>query len=152
MDAGFHGAHCHSSPLAPWNVSDLPDGFFLAFPRLCLDLYFYRRVFNGDIMNLSQNSKNMHHSVAPRLIGYLGSLILTVVAFLIVLYPDFFYLNNHTAIWSLLGLALLQSVVQSIFFLNIFSEKGPRWNLVVLPRQLPSFSSLLSFPSGSCTI
>lgn len=73
----------------------------------------------------------MHKSLTSRVIGFVSSLILTLTAFLIIVSPDFFHLKVGAAVNVIFILALLQSVAQSIFFLNIFSEKGPRWNLVV---------------------
>jgi cytochrome o ubiquinol oxidase subunit IV len=73
----------------------------------------------------------MHKSLSSRLIGFVSSLILTCLAFLIVLYPGLFHFDIRMAILVILCLAFLQSIFQSIFFLNILSEKGPRWNLVV---------------------
>lgn len=73
----------------------------------------------------------MHKSLTARFIGYFGSLILTLTAFLMIANPAFFHISNKIAIVLILVLAVLQSVVQSIFFLYILSEKGVRWNLVV---------------------
>ncbi len=73
----------------------------------------------------------MHSSLIARIIGYVGSLILTITVFFIVVHPEFFHLVAKTAIPVIFILALLQSAVQSIFFLNVLSEKGPRWNLIV---------------------
>ena len=73
----------------------------------------------------------MHKLLSARIIGFVGSLILTIAAFLIVAFPKYFHLNNKMAMVAILSLALIQSVVQSVFFLDILSEKGPRWNLLV---------------------
>ena len=73
----------------------------------------------------------MHKTLASRFIGFVTSLILTLVAFLIVFYPDFFHLSIAMNILILFLLAILQFVAQSVCFLNIFGEKGPRWNLVI---------------------
>lgn len=77
----------------------------------------------------------MHKSLSSRVIGYIASLALTFAAFYLVAHPEFFSLK--TALTALIILALLQSAAQSIFFLNVLSEKGPRWNLIV-------FSSTIS--------
>lgn len=66
-----------------------------------------------------------------RLIGFVASLILTGAAFFIFFRPDFFHLEMKMNIVAIFILAILQCSVQSIFFLHILSEKGPRWNLVV---------------------
>ena len=73
----------------------------------------------------------MHKTLTSRVIGFVASLILTLTAFLIVIRPEFFHLSMNTAIIIIFILALLQVLVQSICFLNILSEKGPRWNLII---------------------
>lgn len=70
-------------------------------------------------------------SLTSRVIGYIASLILTLGAFLIFFRPDFFHLEMKMNIVVIFILAILQCSVQSIFFLHILSEKGPRWNLIV---------------------
>jgi cytochrome o ubiquinol oxidase subunit IV len=75
-------------------------------------------------------------SLLARIIGFASSLILTLIAFLIFFHPDFFRLDSKMNILLVFILALLQSSMQSICFLNILSEKGPRWNLVVFASTL----------------
>jgi cytochrome o ubiquinol oxidase subunit IV len=72
-----------------------------------------------------------HKTLAARIIGFVGSLIFTVVAFLIVVRPDFFHVGVSRDILFILILAVLQFITQSICFLNVWGEKGPRWNLVI---------------------
>ena len=69
--------------------------------------------------------------MSSRFIGFVASLILTGAAFLIFFRPDFFHLSMKMNIVAIFTLAAIQCTVQSIFFLHILSEKGPRWNLVV---------------------
>ncbi len=88
-------------------------------------------------------------TLSSRVIGFVASLILTGAAFLIVINPHFFHLDIKMAINIILILALLQFVVQSIFFLNLLSEKGPRWNLVVFASTL---SVLIIIITGSIWI
>ncbi len=73
----------------------------------------------------------IHKSLAARIIGFIASLIFTVTAFLIVLHPDFFHLSVRIDLIFILILALLQFIAQSICFLNVWGEKGPRWNFVL---------------------
>jgi cytochrome o ubiquinol oxidase operon protein cyoD len=72
-----------------------------------------------------------HNSLRIRLIGFAISLILTFVAILIVFRPSFFSLNMQMNILFLFVLAILQFMTQSVCFLNVLSEKGPRWNLLI---------------------
>ena len=73
----------------------------------------------------------MHKTLISRVIGFVASLILTLTAFLIITHPVFFHLRIRIAIIVIFILAILQGIVQSICFLNVLSEKGPRWNLVI---------------------
>lgn len=70
-------------------------------------------------------------SLTSRFIGFGSSIILTLTSFLIFFYPDFFHLDTKMNTLIVLILALFQCTAQSIFFLNILNEKGPRWNLIV---------------------
>ncbi len=72
-----------------------------------------------------------HKTLISRLIGFISSLVFTLIACLIVLYPDFFHAGKRFDIFFLLILAVLQFIAQSICFLHVLEEKGPRWNLVV---------------------
>jgi cytochrome o ubiquinol oxidase subunit IV len=80
--------------------------------------------------------KDMHNSLTARIIGFASSLLLTGAAFLVIVRPAFFYFGVKEAIVAILILACLQAVAQSIFFLNILDEKGPRWNLVIFASTL----------------
>lgn len=74
----------------------------------------------------------MHQNrVFCRIIGFGLSLIFTLIAYFIMVRPQFFHLNLGMALSSLFILAALQSVVQLLFFLDLMDEKGIRWNLAV---------------------
>jgi cytochrome o ubiquinol oxidase subunit IV len=75
----------------------------------------------------------MHEEKAltMRTIGFVISLALTTAAFSILFRPEFFHLDIDTAILVILVLAVVQALAQFIFFLNLWREKGPRWNLGV---------------------
>lgn len=73
----------------------------------------------------------MQHAIAIRVIGFIGSLILTLLAYYVILHPDFFSFNFHTASSIIFGLALIQSLIQLICFIDVWQEKGPRWNLAI---------------------
>ncbi len=72
----------------------------------------------------------MHHTLLPSIFGFVSSLILTMSVFFIVIRPDFFSLGLRGAMMTIFILAVIQATLQSIFFLNIMGEKGPRWNLI----------------------
>lgn len=59
-------------------------------------------------------------------IGFILAVGLTVMAYVTVTAQLF---TNEVAILILMGLAVIQFVVQLIFFLHIGQESKPRWNL-----------------------
>jgi len=64
-----------------------------------------------------------------RIIGFVASLILTMAAYFIIISPESVKLTIETAIYAILLLALFQATVQVLFFLDLWREKGPPWNL-----------------------
>lgn len=87
-------------------------------------------------------------TLTGRLIGFVASLILTLTAFLIAVRPEF-NLGTQGTIIAIFILALLQFVVQTVFFLNLLSEEGPRWNLFVF---LSTLSIIVIIVLGSIWI
>lgn len=74
----------------------------------------------------------MHEkAVSQRIIGFVLSLILTLVAYCIIVSPESFHLVKGTAVKAILALAFMQALVQVLFFLDLWHEKGPLWNLNV---------------------
>jgi cytochrome o ubiquinol oxidase subunit IV len=71
------------------------------------------------------------HALALRIIGYVGSLLLTLAAFFLFSHPEYFHLKVWMVILIIFIFALIQFVVQFVFFLDLWREKGPRWNLFV---------------------
>lgn len=75
---------------------------------------------------LSQNqSTTDSFNVTNYVIGYLLAIILTIIAYLIVVNN---WLEDDALIAALMGLASVQLVVQLIFFLHLGHESKPRWN------------------------
>lgn len=73
----------------------------------------------------------MNHAVASRITGYILSLIVTCLAYVIIVQPEIFDFTNKIAVFTIFGLALLQSLVQLIFFIDVWHERGTFWNLGV---------------------
>lgn len=69
------------------------------------------------------------YELTSRVTGYIFSLLLTIAAYFIITEPSFFALSNKTAIILIFCLALVQSIVQLIFFIHVWKEKGAIWNL-----------------------
>jgi cytochrome o ubiquinol oxidase operon protein cyoD len=73
----------------------------------------------------------MDRELTFRLTGFIASLLLTLAAYSIILYPDFLHLDFKSAIIAIFILALVQSLVQLTFFINVWREKGAIWNFGV---------------------
>jgi cytochrome o ubiquinol oxidase operon protein cyoD len=65
-------------------------------------------------------------SVWPYFIGYILAIVLTLFAYAIVANH---WLSGASLIGAITGLAVIQLLVQLIFFLHLGREKGARWNL-----------------------
>ncbi len=63
------------------------------------------------------------------LIGFILSIVLTLIPYFLVTNTP---LNKEVLLAIVLGVALLQLVVQLIFFLHLGREEKPRWNLIML--------------------
>lgn len=73
----------------------------------------------------------MGHILSLRITGFVLSLLLTLTAYAIILHSEWFDLSTRAAMVVIFVLALTQSLVQSIFFINVWKEEGPLWNLAV---------------------
>ncbi|RKN62789.1 cytochrome o ubiquinol oxidase subunit IV [Paenibacillus ginsengarvi] len=70
-----------------------------------------------------------HGSFKSYLIGFLLSIVLTIIPLVVVLNH---WLEGTGAMVVMLGSAVLQFVVQLVFFMHLREEKKPRWNLMAL--------------------
>lgn len=75
-------------------------------------------------LSLKQIKKEYHGTLKSYLVGFLCSLILTAISFSLVMTKA---LSQHDLIYAIVGLALLQAIVQLIFFLHVGKEPRPQW-------------------------
>lgn len=87
----------------------------------------------------------MHREVSLRVKGFILSLILTFAAFFIIVNPEFFNLEIKTAVILILSLALLQAIVQLVFFIDVWKEKGTLWNLTVFLSTVSIIFIIIAF-------
>jgi len=73
----------------------------------------------------------MHYKLSLSITGFVTSLLLTLAAYFIIVRPEFFHFDIKIAIIAIFSLALAQSLVQLIFFINVWKEKRHFWNLGV---------------------
>lgn len=87
-----------------------------------------------------------HGSVASYSVGFMLSIVLTLLAYGIVVGD---WLNGTAAMLTLGGLALVQLLVQLLLFLHLGRETKPRWNLLIF---LFMFTVVLIIVGGSLWI
>lgn len=83
---------------------------------------------------MSNKSVVSHHSsehgtFRSYLTGYSLSIALTLAAYLLVVHKRF---TNFVVISAIVALALVQFLIQLVFFLHLGRETKPRWKLFVL--------------------
>jgi cytochrome o ubiquinol oxidase subunit IV len=66
-----------------------------------------------------------------RCIGATLSLLLTLVAYAVIVSPDSFFLKTSAAIGVILVLAVFQFITQLVCFIDLWSEEKTQWNLGV---------------------
>lgn len=70
-----------------------------------------------------------HGTLRSYTIGFVLSIVFTITAYLLVV--NHLYSNRHLIVSAIVGLALLQFMVQLLFFLHLGKETKPRWKLLV---------------------
>ena len=69
------------------------------------------------------------------MVGFFLSIILTAAAYFLVIrhvYSDHELLSHRFLSYSVIGLAVVQLIVQLVFFLHVGREPRPMWNLQAL--------------------
>lgn len=79
-------------------------------------------------LSLKETQKEWHGSLKSYLIGFAFSVLCTTLSFAIVL-SNFF--TQLTTIWSITDLAILQAIIQLLFFLHVGQEAKPRWETLL---------------------
>lgn len=72
--------------------------------------------------------KGEYGSFKLYLLGFTLSILLTLAAYFLV---DRKLLTGSTVVLSIMGLGIVQAIVQLILFLHLGDEPHPRWNLTV---------------------
>lgn len=81
------------------------------------------------VKTLQPEVKESHSGLTSYVIGFVSSIILTIVSFMLVMSHEL------TSVWTIIiivVLAAIQVLVQLYFFLHLGRESKPRWNLYVL--------------------
>jgi len=84
-------------------------------------------------LSLNEIKKEWHGTYKAYLIGFVASLLLTLLSFSLVVYK---VLNGPTLIYTLISLGLVQAAVQLLFFLHLGQEAKPRWETLIFAFML----------------
>lgn len=72
-----------------------------------------------------------HHgwnaSFKPQFLGFIFSLLLLISSYLLVIHN---HLPHHVLWITIFGLAVLQGLIQLIFFMHLCLESKPHWNTI----------------------
>jgi cytochrome o ubiquinol oxidase operon protein cyoD len=106
----------------------------LTFNRMTTDTYFDDIEMSDESMEASTYPQiNLHHKTlhmgASYLAGFILSIVLTVGMYVVAVGN---LLTYRSAVITLLALACIQFVVQSIFFLHLSTKRSSRLRLVML--------------------
>lgn len=75
------------------------------------------------------NEQQGHGSLQSYVTGFALSLLFTAIPYLIVVKD---WLEGNALVATLFAFAILQLLIQMVFFLHIGSETKPRWKLIAL--------------------
>lgn len=75
-------------------------------------------------LSLKRMKKEWHGSLKAYIIGFIASLLLTTISFLLVIAKA---VSGPTLAYTIVALALVQALFQLIFFLHVGQEAKPRW-------------------------
>ena|ERR1700722_8528168 len=77
-----------------------------------------------DDLSLKEIQKEWHGTLQSYVVGFVASLVLTSVSFLMVITRA---LHGQALMYLIIALAIAQAIVQLLFFLHVGQEAKPRW-------------------------
>lgn len=79
-------------------------------------------------LSLKETQKEYHGTLKSYLIGFIASLLLTLISFSLVAGK---LLSGYSLIYTIAGLALIQASMQLLLFLHLGREAKPRWETLI---------------------
>lgn len=79
-------------------------------------------------LSLKEIKKEYHGTLKSYLIGFVTSILLTIISFSLVITQ---VVSGLTLICTIVVLALVQAIIQLLFFLHLGTEAKPRWETLV---------------------
>jgi cytochrome o ubiquinol oxidase operon protein cyoD len=83
---------------------------------------------NHDDLSLEEIKKQWHGNFKAYMIGFFGSILLTGLSFFLVISK---VLTGPALVYTIIALALVQAIVQLLFFLHIGQEEKPNWEMII---------------------
>lgn len=81
-----------------------------------------------DPKSLQKIQKEWHGTIRSYVMGFTTSLVLTAIAFFLVISKTF---DGNTLIYTLAALAMIQAYFQLFYFLHLGEEQSPKWESIV---------------------
>lgn len=78
--------------------------------------------------NLKEIQKLWHGTYTSYIIGFIASICLTLTSFYLVVSK---YFSVQMLPYIIVGLALVQAIIQLLFFLHVGQEAKPKWETLV---------------------
>jgi len=79
-------------------------------------------------LSLKETQKEYHGTLKSYLIGFIVSLLLTIISFTLVATG---ILSGRSLVYTIVSFALIQAIVQLLFFLHLGREDKPRWETFI---------------------
>ena len=79
-------------------------------------------------LSLKEVQKEWHGTLKSYAIGFVTSLLLTGISFFLVITR---FLSGQILIHTIIGLAIMQAIIQLLFFLHLGQKAKPRWETFV---------------------
>jgi cytochrome o ubiquinol oxidase subunit IV len=78
-------------------------------------------------LSLQEIKREWHGTLKSYVVGFLCSLLLTIISFSLV----YTLPASEYVIYTIVALAIIQAIIQLLFFLHVGQEAKPRWETVV---------------------
>lgn len=79
-------------------------------------------------LSLKEIQKEWHGTYKAYAIGFVASILLTIISFSLVITN---LITGQALVFAIVGLALVQAIFQLLFFLHVGQEAKPRWETLV---------------------
>jgi cytochrome o ubiquinol oxidase operon protein cyoD len=88
---------------------------------------------NKKSADTNMESKPVQGRLHAYITGFALSLVFTLIPYYLVVHKS---LHGNTLLATIIGFAIVQLIIQLLFFLHLGRERKPRWNLVFLANTL----------------